>query len=97
MTPADKADKAIRILELVDANVRHALKTRAYFTRYGDAEELLEQTAALNSRLNAAIRRLHCDFPDHEKTWTEHADTFWRMAIHTEGKEPTTESNASSG
>lgn len=66
-------------------------------TRYGDAEELLEKTSAFTRRLNAAIRRLHCDYSEHEQTWTEHADAFWRMAIHTEGEEPTTESNATSG
>jgi hypothetical protein len=66
-------------------------------TRYGDAEEFLDQTTAFTRRLNAAIRRLHCEYSDHEKTWTEHADEFWRMAIRTEREEPTTESNATSG
>jgi len=33
VTPDEKADKATRILELVDANVRHALKLKAYYCR----------------------------------------------------------------
>jgi hypothetical protein len=66
-------------------------------SRYGDAEELLDTTAAYTRRLNAAVRRLHCDYSEHEKMWTEHADAFWRKTIHTERKEPTTESNTSSG
>lgn len=33
MTAQEKADKACRILELIDSNVRHALKIQAYFCR----------------------------------------------------------------
>jgi len=49
--------------------------------RYGDAEALLEQTAIFTCRLNASVRRLHCDYTNHETTWTEHADAFWQMVV----------------
>jgi hypothetical protein len=49
--------------------------------RYGDAEDLLKQTATFISQLNDSVRRLHCDYTDHERTWTEHADVFWQMVL----------------
>jgi len=48
---------------------------------YGDCEDLLEKTTAFTSRLNAAVRRLHSDYSEHEQTWKDYADGFWRMAI----------------
>lgn len=48
--------------------------------QYGDAENLLDQTASFTCRMNAAIRRLHSDYSEHRQKWFEHADAFWRMA-----------------
>lgn len=64
---------------------------------YGDAEDLLDQTANFTARLNAAIRSLHCDYTEHVTTWTEQADAFWQLVLLTKGDEPTTESNATLG
>lgn len=40
MTPTEKADKVITILELVDGNVRHAFKLRSYFCRAAYSDDV---------------------------------------------------------
>jgi hypothetical protein len=52
--------------------------------RYGDAEALLKKTLQFVSRLNSAVRSLHCGYQEHIKTWQEHAEFFWRLAIEKE-------------
>jgi hypothetical protein len=49
MTAQEKADKACRILELIDINVRHALKIQAYFSRsayHNDVGKYFDQSKA---------------------------------------------------
>lgn len=61
--------------------------------RYGDAEALLERTVQFVSRLNSAIRSLHCTYQVHIQTWQEHADFFWRSIRGKEIEKPTIESS----
>ena len=49
MTPIEKADKVVKILELVDGNVRHAFKLRSYFCRAAyndDVKKRFDQSTA---------------------------------------------------
>jgi len=49
MTPIEKADKVVKILELVDGNVRHAFKLRSYFCRAAyndDVKKRFDQSKA---------------------------------------------------
>jgi len=49
VTPIEKADKVVKILELVDGNVRHAFKLRSYFCRAAyndDVKERFDQSKA---------------------------------------------------
>lgn len=48
---------------------------------YGDTEELIKETTQLLVRLNTAARNLHCSYQEHNHTWQEHADFFWRSVI----------------
>jgi len=56
--------------------------------RYGDAETLLEKTLQFVSRLNSAVRNLHCTYQEHIQTWQEHADFFWQWTIGKEIEKP---------
>jgi len=77
MTPGEKVDKAVKILELIDGNVRHALKLQAYFCRAAyndDVRARFEQSKAASGynqivdslyfELIMTLVRLYDDLPD---------------------------------
>lgn len=66
-------------------------RNRNNSARYGDAEDLLEQTMRFVSRLNSAVRSVHCTYQEHIQMWLEHADCFWQAVAQRDEKEPTAE------
>ena len=79
MTPSEKVDKADTILELIDGNVRHALKLQAYFCRaayHDDIKARFDQSKAapgynqiidsLYFELIMTLVRLYDDLPDNK-------------------------------
>lgn len=77
VTPGEKADKAVIILEIVDDNVRHALMLRAYFCRaayHDDVKTHFDQSRAapgynqvvdsLYFELIMTLVRLYDDLPE---------------------------------
>lgn len=64
MTPIEKADKVVKILELVDGNVRHAFKLRSYFCRAAyndDVKKRFNQSKAA-SGYNQIVDSLYFEF-----------------------------------
>jgi hypothetical protein len=65
-------------------------RTRNNPARYGDAEDLLEQTMRFVIGLNSAVRSVHCTYREHIQMWLGHADCFWQTVVQKDREKPTT-------